>query len=79
MIALKDIEEGEEINLCYLDDAEELPLETRKETLRDFYLFDCQCERCKKESSEAAAAAQQEEEEPEDRKGKSTKRRKTEN
>jgi len=47
--ACRDIKAGEEINLCYLDDAEE-DFESRQDTLKAFYLFKCACERCKTEA-----------------------------
>jgi len=68
VIATRDIEEGEEVNLCYLDDAEDLDLEARQAALRDFYLFECACERCQQEKAAALETGK-------GKKGKTTKRK----
>lgn len=65
VIALKDIEEGEEVNLCYLDDADGMDVKARKEALRDFYLFHCQCDRCNQEERDGPPPEDDDEEEEE--------------
>ncbi|KAI0365729.1 SET domain-containing protein [Pilatotrama ljubarskyi] len=44
VVALRDIEEGEEITIPYLDPA--LPYQTRQEALRVNYGFECNCRLC---------------------------------
>lgn len=44
IIPLRDIQEGEELLLCYVDPT--ASVEARKEKLKDEYLFDCNCVRC---------------------------------
>lgn len=48
ILALKDIQPGEEITISYID--EEESLEERRAALAD-YGFVCQCEKCIAESS----------------------------
>ena len=43
ILALRDIDPGEEITISYVD--AELPLEERTDGLRD-YGFECDCDRC---------------------------------
>mmetsp|Transcript_14142 Transcript_14142/g.19701 ORF Transcript_14142/g.19701 Transcript_14142/m.19701 type:complete len:247 (-) Transcript_14142:1360-2100(-) len=45
--AERDINEGEEITVCYDDDLLELSKENRKEAIRRLYLFDCTCDLCR--------------------------------
>ncbi|EKX54810.1 hypothetical protein GUITHDRAFT_99460 [Guillardia theta CCMP2712] len=49
--ALKDIEEGEELSLSYVDPAE--PLAVRQEELRRRYFFSCSCFLCAGEGAKA--------------------------
>eukprot|EP00960_Hanusia_phi_P007857 224857-Hanusia_phi.AAC.1 len=48
--ALRDIEEGEELTLSYIDPAE--PLVVRQEELRKRYFFSCTCNMCEGEEAE---------------------------
>jgi len=48
VIAIRDINPGEEISISYID--ESVSLEDRKEQLLDFG-FDCQCEKCIEENA----------------------------
>lgn len=48
--ALRDIEEGEQVFISYID--EDLPVDERKAMLRERYFFDCGCERCAREMAE---------------------------
>lgn len=47
LVALREIREGEEIFISYIDENE--PLETRREMLEERYFFTCSCERCMEE------------------------------
>ena len=48
MVALKDIEIGEELVHTYIDNEE--PYDIRKEDLKE-YGFECDCPKCKEESA----------------------------
>lgn len=50
LVALREIKEGEEIFISYIDENE--PLEVRKEMLEERYFFTCGCQRCMREEKE---------------------------
>jgi len=45
MIALKDIKENEELTISYID--KEMDYSDRQAKLKEMYMFDCKCDRCK--------------------------------
>jgi tetratricopeptide (TPR) repeat protein len=45
MIALKDIKAGEELTISYID--KDMDYRDRQAKLKEMYLFDCACDRCK--------------------------------
>ncbi|KAM6220009.1 histone-lysine N-methyltransferase SMYD3 isoform 2-T2 [Rhynchocyon petersi] len=49
--AVRDIEVGEELTICYLDML--MTSEERKKQLRDQYCFDCDCVRCRTQDKDA--------------------------
>lgn len=53
IVALRDIEEGEELCISYIDSSE--PVESRREELGN-YGFECQCEKCVRESNACSDA-----------------------
>jgi SET domain-containing protein len=44
LVALREIQEGEEVFISYID--EDDPVDVRREQLKSRYFFDCNCERC---------------------------------
>ena len=53
VVALRDIEEGEELCISYIDSSE--PVESRREELGN-YGFECQCEKCVRDSNACSDA-----------------------
>jgi hypothetical protein len=53
IVALRDIEEGEELCISYIDSSE--PVESRRQELGN-YGFECQCEKCVRESNACSDA-----------------------
>ena len=47
LVAKRDIREGEELTMCYVD--ESMDVKERRAELRD-YGFECACERCAREA-----------------------------
>jgi len=45
--ALREIKEGEQIFISYIDESEDL--EARRQVLEERYFFKCECERCVEE------------------------------
>jgi hypothetical protein len=54
LMSVKDIEAGEEIYISYLNECElQSSRHSRQKTLRENYLFICECERCEREKDQA--------------------------
>ncbi|XP_038070799.1 SET and MYND domain-containing protein 5-like [Patiria miniata] len=66
-VALRDITEGEEICICYLDEcSRERSHHSRQKILRENYLFHCSCVKCLEQCDDADQTSSDEEEEEED-------------
>ena len=54
VVAIRDVKEGEELTISYVDliSDDMLQGDKRREALRDKYLFECKCERCEEEGGE---------------------------
>lgn len=62
LIALRDIQAGEEICISYLDECDrERSRHSRQKLLRENYLFVCNCEKCLAESEQADCTSEEEE------------------
>lgn len=67
LVALKDIQEGEEICISYLDECMLLrSRHSRRKELMANYLFLCDCPKCKDQASDPDVTSEEEEEEEED-------------
>eukprot|EP00058_Branchiostoma_floridae_P023540 XP_002609030.1 hypothetical protein BRAFLDRAFT_84846 [Branchiostoma floridae] len=63
MRALRDITEGEELFICYLDECERTrSRHSRQKLLRENYLFSCTCEKCTREAEDPDVTSSEEEE-----------------
>lgn len=51
VVALRDINIGEEITISYIDESEDV--RKRKGSLEERWFFKCACERCEQEETEA--------------------------
>ncbi|XP_078668531.1 protein-lysine N-trimethyltransferase SMYD5-like isoform X1 [Branchiostoma floridae x Branchiostoma belcheri] len=70
MRALRDITEGEELFICYLDECERTrSRHSRQKLLRENYLFSCRCEKCSMEAEDPDVTSSEEEEDEEDGEG----------
>ncbi|XP_066925245.1 histone-lysine N-trimethyltransferase SMYD5-like [Clytia hemisphaerica] len=67
LVALQNIQPGEEICICYLDDCQRArSRHSRRKILRENYLFECTCTRCELDMGEISQTSSSEEEESED-------------
>ncbi|XP_072026127.1 protein-lysine N-trimethyltransferase SMYD5-like [Amphiura filiformis] len=67
VVALRDIEEGQEICINYLDECtRESSRHSRQKFLRENYLFECDCDKCKDQCDDPDETSSEEEEEDED-------------
>lgn len=66
LVALKDIQAGEEICISYLDECDrERSRHSRQKLLKENYLFICNCEKCLSESEQPDCTSEEEEDEDE--------------
>lgn len=62
LVASKDLEEGEEIFISYLDEcAQSRSRHSRRKILQENYLFHCNCRRCQLEADEPDMTSEDEE------------------
>ncbi|CAF0828134.1 unnamed protein product [Brachionus calyciflorus] len=67
IVALEDIQMGQEVLISYLDECElNSSRHTRQKMLRENYLFNCQCERCVSEKDQPDVTSDEDEELEED-------------
>lgn len=61
LVAKKPISAGEEICISYLDECElERSKHSRNKHLREYYLFECECDKCLKQSDEPDVTSEEE-------------------
>ena len=62
IVAVRDISEGEEITMCYVEgiEQEDCPRVRRQAELRQYYLFDCGCIRCQEQAPESSSDSSEE-------------------
>ena len=67
LVALRDIEDGEEICISYLEECQRTrSRHSRQKQLRENYVFICECEKCEEEKDEPDVTSDEEEEEDEE-------------
>ncbi|XP_033099327.1 SET and MYND domain-containing protein 5-like isoform X2 [Anneissia japonica] len=63
LVALKDISEGEEITICYLDEcSRQRSRHSRQNILKSNYLFVCDCSKCQQQCDDPDQTSSEEEE-----------------
>lgn len=61
LVAISDIQPGEEVCICYLDDCQRSrSRHSRRKVLRDNYLFECTCSRCELDENEISETSSEE-------------------
>lgn len=67
LVALRDIEDGDEICISYLEECQRTrSRHSRQKQLRENYVFICECEKCEEEKHEPDVTSDEEEEEDEE-------------
>jgi len=62
MVALSDIQPGEEICISYLDECQrERSRHSRRKHLRENYVFECLCEKCEQQTGDMSETSEEEE------------------